>query len=174
MLTMLNGKAGGMWHTEWFMQKTGSHSSVVEDRGLLECDCITFPPDILKNHCAYILRSKQSKNQSTCVEAQLSSSLNLCHPHVTQFTRCIFDITGLLNEMHTVHLMQQLPCVLKVYLHALVNNADYPFNVTYLVIFTIVQSTYSKILLCKMADASKWIWTEERASNDDDDKTTTQ
>jgi hypothetical protein len=76
---------------------------------------------------------------------------------MTRFTRCIFDSTGLSNEMHTNHLMQ-LPCVLKVYL---VNNVDYPFDVTYLAIFTIVKSTYSNILLCKMADASKRIWTEE-------------
>jgi len=61
---MLDGKAGSMCHTEWFMQITGSHSSVVEDRGLLGCDYVTFP-DILKDRCVCILRGKQSNNQSS-------------------------------------------------------------------------------------------------------------
>ena len=78
VLTMLNGKAGGMWHTEWFMQITGSHGSVVEDRGLLECDCITFPPDILKDHCAYVLRCKQSKNQSSPLGLPTLNPFHMC------------------------------------------------------------------------------------------------
>jgi hypothetical protein len=84
----------------------------------------------------------------------------MSHPHVTWFTRSIFDCTGFSNEMHTIHLMQP-SFALKVYLHALVKNADFPSDVTYLAIFIIVQSTYSNILLCKMAVPSKWIWTEE-------------
>jgi hypothetical protein len=42
-----------------------------------------------------------------------------------------------------------------------VNNADFSSDITYLVTFTAVQSTYINILLCKMAVGSKWIWTEE-------------
>jgi len=70
----------------------------------------------------------------------------------------------------------QLPCALKVYLHALVNNADFPLYVTYLAIFISVQSTYNNIL-CKMADASKWIRMDEisklQQTNNNNNKTTT-
>jgi hypothetical protein len=62
--------------------------------------------------------------------------------------------------INPVHLMQ--PSVaLNADLHALVNNADFPSDVTYLVMFIIVQSTSSNIPLCKMAVAGKWIWKEE-------------
>ena len=121
------GKAAGMCHTEWFMQISGSQSSVVENRGLLECDRITFPA-ILKDHCVCILRGKQSKNQSsplglptlnpfhTCWGAPVIITKRVSSSCDVWFTRCIFDFTGFSNEMRTIHLMQP-SFALKVYLY---------------------------------------------------------
>ena len=149
MLEVLDGKACGTCHTELFMKIPGSHSSVARGQrsygiwlrhiswhfeGSL-CLCLKgyavqeISPVLL--HCLPL-------TLSMCVVAHLSPPLNTSHPHVTWFTRYIY-LTSLVSQMHTIHLMQQ-SFALMVYLHALVNNADFPSHITYLAIFITVQS----------------------------------
>lgn len=105
---------------------------------------------ILKDHYAYILGGKQSKNQSNPLGLP---TLKLFHVYLT-------PMVSQMKLINPIHLMQ--PSVaLNVHLHALVINADFPSDVTYLVMYIIVQSTSSNILLCKMTVAGKWIWMEE-------------
>jgi len=150
VLKVRDDKAGGTCHTELFMKISGSHSSVARRKrssGMrlrhitwhLEGSLCLRLKGYAVQEISPVLLDCLPLTISTCVEAHLSPSLNMSHPHVTWFT-CYIYLTSMVSQMHTIHLMQQ-SFALTVYLHALVNNADFPSHITYLAIFITVQST---------------------------------